>query len=599
MIIGIDLGTTNSEVTVVRDGRVKIVEENGSQILPSYVGIDTEGKLLVGIEARNQYCVRPDATVRSIKRLMGSAEKVQLGDTAYSPSELSAMILRKLKLRAEKELGSEVKQAVITVPAYFNDVQRQATREAGTLAGLEVLRILNEPTAASLAFESEGVKSEKNVMVYDLGGGTFDVSLVKMSGDVVEVLSSHGNSHLGGDDIDDLLFTHVLDTYGKEHEDSGALTAFGVNRLKLACEQLKIDLSNSAAATLAETGLLLENGKTADITMQITRQDLEEMCEALLQKTMSSVRHVLSQSGLNASDLDEILLVGGSTRIPAVSDMLEKELQCRPRRDIHPELAVASGAGVMAARLSGEKTHRILVDVTPYTFGTSCLGFVHDEYGPHLFIPVIKEGTPLPARRGQVFYTTFAEQTEVQIQVFQGENEDCRKNIFIGEFLVEDLTKRNEQDTENNPILLNMNLDLDGLLTVTAIEKDTGLSKSVVIEGTLEPLDDKAMAESCKKIAALFGSPTPPDLKLIKNDNEENEEEDEATKETAADAAPIADELLVRAERCRSDLDEVDRTDLDTALTAFKQAQQNGDEVATQKARETIEDILFYVEGRS
>jgi len=586
MIIGIDLGTTNSEVAVVSDGKVEIIEDNGSQIMPSCVGVSPGGELLVGMEARNQYGLRPDHTVRSIKRLMGTDEKVRLGDTEYSPSELSAMILRKLKLIAENRLGEPVKQAVITVPAYFNDAQRQATREAGALADLEVLRIINEPTAASLAFEAEGVQDSKHVMVYDLGGGTFDVSIVKMSGDVVEVLASHGDSHLGGDDIDELLSAHVFDVYNQQHEHSGELSPVGVNRLRLACEQLKIDLSSNAAATLAETALPLDNGETVDISLQVTRRDIEELCRDILERTMTSVNQVLEQSGLSAKDLHEIILVGGSTRIPAVADILEEELQCRPRHDVRPELAVAYGAGVMAARLAGEKSHRILVDVTPYTFGTSYLGIIDGTYGPHCFAPIIKAGTPLPARRGQVFYTSYDGQERVQIEVFQGEDEHCQKNIFIGEFLVEEL----DEDAERgSPILLNMNLDLDGLLAVTAIEQHTGLSKSVVIEEALKPMSDAKLEASRKKISALFGPGTEPDLQVIEGGKAQQDE---------PEVAPAPDELLIRAQRGHDKLDDLDKEDMDNALANLKQAEEDNDEAAAKSARETIEDILFYVEGR-
>ncbi|NCC49883.1 MAG: Hsp70 family protein [Spartobacteria bacterium] len=589
MIIGIDLGTTNSEVAFIRDGQIHIVEEHGAKTIPSCVGIDPAGNLLVGQPARNQYCVRPDHTVRSIKRLMGASTQIRLGDKTYTPPELSAMILRKLKMLAEQELGAPVEKAVITVPAYFNDAQRQATREAGILAGLDVLRILNEPTAASLAFEQGQTNKTRHVLVYDLGGGTFDVSLVKISGDIVEVLASHGDNQLGGDDIDDLLFNHVIEQFKKDHKDSGTLSTVGINRMKLACEQLKIDLSNQAAATLAETGIPTEEGKPLDITMQITRRDLENLCEQLLEKTMTSVRHVLTQSKLSADKLDEVIMVGGSTRIPAIGDMLEAELHCRPRHDINPELAVASGAGVMAARLSGIKSHRILVDVTPYTFGTSCLGMVNGEYGPNLFVPVIKAGTPLPAKRGQVFYTAVPGQEQVQVNIFQGESEDCRQNVYVGDFMVEDL----DEDAESlSPILLNMNLDIDGLLTVTAIEQHTGLSKSVVLEGALKAIDDKTIAAYREKISALFGSlPDLPKLEMMTGNAQPHDE-------PAAPSTTVeADELVDRARFCLGRLGEVDRRDMQTALTALGEAQQNNDADAEQKARTEIEDILFYVEG--
>jgi len=582
MIIGIDLGTTNSEVAVLKDGEVKIVEEGGSAIMPSCVGIDFEGELVVGREARNQYAVRPEQTIRSIKRKMGSDETVRLGEQDYRPPEISAMILRKLKLRAEQELGSSVTKAVITVPAYFNDAQRQATREAGDLAGLEVLRIINEPTAAGLAFEAEGVDGARQVMVFDLGGGTFDVSLLKMSGDIVEVLASHGDNHLGGDDIDELLYEHMLADYYEAHPGGAALAPVGINRMQLACEQLKVELSSAAAATLAETGLPLEDGGTADFSQEVTRTDFEGLCGELLRKTLGSVRHVMAQAGLRPSELDDIVLVGGSTRIPAVVDMLEEELGIRPRRDIHPDLAVTYGAGVMAARLSGERSHRILVDVTPYTFGTRALGMVDAEYSSDCFVPIIKSGTPLPARRGQVFYTNYPGQSEVQVEIYQGDSRNVHDNVLVGEFRVEEL---DDEADEGSPILLNMNLDLDGILTVTAIEQHTGLSKSVVLDDVLAASDEKSLAASREKIRHLFGG-----------DDETGVEDGELVPPNTED--PAMDELLSRVEHSRNDLDEEDLQDLEEAVIDLKTAMTSGNDEAAGTARQTIEDILFFIEGK-
>ena len=577
MIIGIDLGTTNSEVAVLKEGNVVIVEENGNSIIPSCVGINFDNELVVGLEARNQYAIRPEQTIRSIKRKMGSDEIVRLGDQDYRPPEVSAMILRKLKLLAEKELGAAVHKTVITVPAYFSDAQRQATREAGDLAGLEVLRIINEPTAAGLAFEAEGVAGARHVMVFDLGGGTFDVSILKMSGDIVEVLASHGDSHLGGDDIDELLYEHLITRFYEEHSGEAALTSVGINRMRLACEQLKMELSLAAAATLAETGLPLEDGGTADFSYEISRADFEALCGELLRKTLGSVRHVLAQARLQSKALDDVVLVGGSTRIPAVVDILEQELGIRPRRDIHPDLAVAYGAGVMAARLSGLHSHRILVDVTPYTFGTRTLGVVNNEYGSNLFVPVIKSGTPLPARRGDVFYSCCPGQKEVRVEIYQGDSSDVHDNVPVGEFLVKDL---DETADEGSPILLNMNLDFDGILTVTAIEQHTGLSKSVVLDDVLAASDEESLAASRQKIRQLFG------------------DQDMVEDEPSSDGDDGKNELLSRAERIRKDLDAEDLQDLDEALGDLKSAIEADDEDATKTARDTIEDILFFIEGK-
>jgi len=424
MIIGIDLGTTNSEVCVVRDGKLDVISIDGSPMLPSCVGLSAAGEMLIGQAARNQYAWRPEQTIRSIKRKMGTEDVVALGDKTYRPQEISAMILRELKNRASQALGRDVTQAVITVPAYFNDAQRQATREAGALAGLEVLRILNEPTAAALAYEAAGVSKRRNVLVYDFGGGTFDVSIVTMTGDVVEVRATHGDNHLGGDDIDALLLERALATFQEQHGQRPG--TIGESRLRMACEQLKKDLSSQAMASLSEVGIPLENGDTVTFSMDMNRSEFEDITQALIRRTLTSIRHVMTESGLHAGDIDEILLVGGSTRIPAIEELIEREIGKRPRRDVNPDLAVAYGAGVMAARLAGSNDQRILVDISPYTFGTSCLGFVDGEHCQHQFVPIIKSGTPLPARRGKVFYTAIPGQTAVNVRIFQGDNQDAR-----------------------------------------------------------------------------------------------------------------------------------------------------------------------------
>lgn len=576
MIVGIDLGTTNSEVAIWKDGKVVIVKEDGQAIMPSCVGINFDNKLVVGREALNQYAIRPDQTIRSIKRKMGSSETVRLGEQDYRPPEISSMILRQLKLRAEKELGQPVTKAVITVPAYFNDAQRQATREAGDLAGLEVLRIINEPTAAGLAFEAGGVDEMKKVMVFDLGGGTFDVSILKMSGDIVEVLASHGDSHLGGDDIDALLYQHMLNLFYEEHSDSSALAPVAINRLKLACEQLKKELSQAAVATLAETGLPLEDENMADFTKEVTRSDFESLCGELLRKTLGSVRHVMAQANLHAGELDEVVLVGGSTRIPLMADLLENETGLRPRCDIDPDLAVAFGAGVMAARLSGERSHRILVDVTPYTFGSRALGTINGEFSSEMFVPIIKSGTPLPARRGQVFYTTYQGQEMVAIEIYQGESEKVYDNIPVGEFFIEDL---DTDAPEESPILLNMNLDLDGILKVTAIEQHTGQSKSVVLDNVLAASTEKSMAESRNKISQLFG--------------DERDEIDGVPVENGMDQVGL--ELVRRAEKNRDKMEPEDQQDMDEVISDLKAAVESGDTAAMETAREAIEDILFFI----
>ena len=594
-VIGIDLGTTNSEVAVVReDGSIELVEDGGTPIMPSCVGLAADGRLVVGAEARNQYVLRPEHTLRSVKRKMGTQESLPLGDQTFSPTEISSMIVRELKARAERALGRPVDGAVITVPAYFSDAQRQATRDAGVLAGLEVERILNEPTAAALAYEAAGVDQAKTVLVFDLGGGTFDASVVRMEKDLVEVLGSHGDTQLGGDDVDAMLFDHALELLQREDPEH-ALSPVGANRLRLALEGLKMRLSDAASAVLAENALATLEGVDASLEWDLDRRTFEEWTTPLLSGTLHSVRSVLKETGLSVAELDEVLLVGGATRMPIVAELLEAEMHRRPRCDLHPDLAVAYGAGVMAARIMGSQQHRILVDVTPYTFGTSCLGELNGEIVRHQFVPIIRAGTPIPARKGQVFYTMYPGQDAVEVRIFQGENPDARQNVFIGNFMVEDL---DAEAADNSEILLNMGLDLDGILHVTAVERHTGLSKTVSMENASVERDEEALRASRLRIAELFGDEDGEAkdmesvLKALEAAALEPDEEDEDTQIEGSG------ELLRRVEAALPSLDEVDAADMARAREAYEQALEAGDETAAERALQEIEDILFYVESK-
>ncbi len=587
LIIGIDLGTTNSEVAVFHDGRVIVLEENGSALLPSYVGLNPEGKLIVGQEARNQYILHPEATIKSIKRKMGSPDKVKLGDTSYSPAEISAFILKELKARAERFLGQEVKKAVITVPAFFNDAQRQATRDAGAIAGLEVVRILNEPTAACLAYEHGVDKNEaKTVLAYDLGGGTFDVSIVKVSGEVVEVIASHGDNQLGGDDFDELLFKDCLAKFAAaSHSKSHCVfSEIASNRLRRASENAKMQLSESAATKIIEDNLVDSSLKVHHLEQSLTRRDFENLIEPLLERTLDSVHKALEVARLSLSDIDEVLLVGGSTRIPAVGERIEDLMGKRPRCEVHPDLAVALGAGVLAARLMGCASRKLLIDISPYTFGVATLSSARGIFGPYHFAPILKAGSPLPLSRGQVFYTMGEGQNAVQVDVYQGENDDVRKNLPLGEFLIEGLDPKAPRSSE---ILCNMQLDLDGILTVTAIEKATGLAKTVRMEGALKKHSDDEIRAARARLAALRGDEAGFD----------DEEEDGDFADDVEMPAFVA-EIGARIAKVEDQLDEVDRGDLERLLGQLGEAVGNDDEDEVTRLRQEIDDILFYVESK-
>ncbi|MBL8799749.1 MAG: Hsp70 family protein, partial [Planctomycetia bacterium] len=483
-IVGIDLGTTNSEVAHIRDGQPHVIpDEDGDPILPSFVGLTDDGKLLVGKPAKNQWVLAPERTIKSIKRKMGQDVKVKLGDQEFRPQEISAMILRKLRDRASAYLGAPVTKAVVTVPAYFNDAQRQATREAGELAGLEVVRILNEPTAASLCYDPNQ-RDLKRMLVYDLGGGTFDVSIVQSQEGVVEVLSSHGDTQLGGDDFDELLLKHVADRFQVEHGIDLRANLVPRSRLLRAVEAAKRHLSAHPFARIEEEFIAEKDGVALHINLEISRTDYEAMIQPLLDRTMDCVRKALEDAKLTASQLDKVVLVGGSTRTPIIGELLEERLGQPAHQEINPDLVVAMGAAVQAAIVAGTDVGAVLVDITPHSLGIKVLDesmSFRNPGHPFRFAPIIHRNTPLPASRSELFHTTFDDQREVDIEVYQGESEDPRRNHQIGKFRVVGLAPV----PAGNPILVQLDLNLDGILKVSAKERATGLQKQITIENAL------------------------------------------------------------------------------------------------------------------
>ncbi len=581
IIIGIDLGTTNSEVAVLVNGKIEIIEEKGNPIMPSCVGINPSGDLVVGEEARNQHILFPERTIRSIKRKMGTDENILLDESSYSPQEISAMILRKLKERAEKYLGKPVHKAVITVPAQFSDAQRQATRDAGQIAGLEVMRIINEPTAACLSYENDPSKDGKNIIAFDLGGGTFDLSVVRIEGDVVEVIASHGNNRLGGDDIDDMISEYLTNYIYENRKGPVILQTTAVHRLKNIAETAKKHLSDHPHAAIIEENLKTENGDSIFIDTELSRIDFEIMIEPLINKTLLSVHKALSSAGLTSDDIHEIILVGGSTRIPAIKNMIEKKLGKSPRNDIHPDLAVAYGAGVMAARLMGQTGQRVLVDITPYTFGTSALGEVNGKFSEYHFVPLIKSGTPLPVSKSKSFATLYDDQEGVEVRIFQGESKDARDNILIGSFKVTGLA----QVQAPNEIIVTMNLNLDGILRVSAIEKETGLNKALTIDDAMAKLSDADIARSREQVSKLFGAPPEIDNEIIIDGPENN-------------TSSIAkySEISSRIDSYKEKMDDADMDDADELLEKLKTACNMDEKNAIEEVLTEIEDLLFYLE---
>lgn len=499
-IVGIDLGTTNSEIAAFIDDNVQIIGRGQTKMLSSCVGLSPADELLIGAPARNQQLLYPERTVRSIKRKMGSDETVILGNRTFTPPEISALLLRELAQWAQRKLGSEVKKAVISVPAYFSDAQRSATREAGKLAGLEVVRILNEPTAASLAY-GYGSDENRTIMIYDLGGGTFDVSIVTIENNVTEVLASHGNNRLGGDDFDQLLVDRLVKDFQVQNAvDLNDGHRIALSRLWRAAEETKKKLSFEPFVKLREEALVDIDGKPLHLETEISREEYEQIIGPLAESTLDSVSRAMDNAGKKPGDLDAILLVGGSTRIPYVSRLLEERAGITPRHDVHPDLCVALGAGVLASRLAGREVDRVLVDVSPYSFGPSYLGQRGGMDYPYCYHPIIRSNTALPVTRTDRYYTSVPYQTEVKIDIYQGEDPDALKNIPIGNFRVEGL-----MPTEHpNAVLCRMSLDVDGILKVSAIEKETGKTKQITIKNALQPKSDEEISEARKQLEALY-----------------------------------------------------------------------------------------------
>jgi len=585
-IIGIDLGTTNSEVAVWDGERVVVItDDGGGKILPSVVGLADDASLLVGEPARNQYALYPERTVRSIKRRMGNEETVSLGDDSYTPQEISAMILRRLKAMAETHLGRPVGRAVITVPAYFNDAQRQATREAGQIAGLEVVRIINEPTAAALAYEANH-QGQRHILVYDLGGGTFDVSVVKIEDGVVEVLASHGNNHLGGDDFDHKILEHLLEHLRIHHGVDASESRQAMARLTRAAETAKITLSSAPFARVEEEYLLERDGEPVNLSLELERPDYEEMIEPFVEETLSAVHTALQGAKLTVSDVEEILLVGGTTRTPLIQERLAGEFEQRPRGEVDPDLCVAMGAAIQAAMIAGHEVSAVLVDITPYTFGTSALGDLYGELSPHCYIPLIPKNSAIPITRSEGFATVMDNQSTVEVDVFQGEDPDARNNVKIGHFTITGLSKV----PAGNRIVMEFSLDLDGVLQVEAVEKNTGLAKSITIDNALRRYDEAGIAEARSRIGTMFEGEV-----LEAGDSDEPDEE--AAEHHTQQSGVQARALVEKAERMLESATPEDREDMIDLMETIRNGLASGDAGAVQEAVAELSDILYYLDS--
>ncbi len=577
-IIGIDLGTTNSEVALIRNGAVEVLEiENGNKQLPSYVGLDEKGEILVGEAARNQYVLYPERTIKSVKRHMGSNEQIQMGDKQYSPQEISAIILRHLKQIAEKACGESISRAVITVPAFFSDTQRQATRDAGEIAGLKVERIINEPTAAALAYEA-GDQNDNIILVYDLGGGTFDVSVVQMDQDMVEVKASHGDNHLGGDDFDQKLIDHIVEFIKDKYDVDATDSARAMSRITRAAEETKIALSSQAYYTIEEEHLLERpgKGKPIHLSLEVSRTEYEEMISDYIDTTLEAIHTALDGAKMSASDIGEILLVGGSTRTPLVQQRLESDLKIQPRIEVNPDLCVAMGAAIQAGMLNGKQLGPILVDVTPYTFGTSAISQMFGMRYPHCFVPLIKKNTPIPVTFSQSFYTSYENQTEVEIKVYQGEDPDAMKNTEIGEFYLKDLKKL----PEGSPIIVTFSLDINGILSVTSTEKKQGVECSLVIDNAISRFQEEELEQAKNTLRNLMQDKENP-----------KETEDQKNREHIKATA-----LIEKARKLLPSLEGDDSEDAVDMIKALENALRKEHPNELQQAIDDLSDLLYYLE---
>jgi molecular chaperone DnaK len=559
-IIGIDLGTTNSCVAVLEGGEpVVIPNAEGARTTPSVVAFTKEGERLVGQIAKRQAVTNPDRTVLSIKREMGSAYKVKIDNKSYTPQEISAMILQKLKTDAEAYLGETVTQAVITVPAYFSDSQRQATKDAGRIAGLEVLRIINEPTAASLAYGLDKEGTQK-ILVYDLGGGTFDISILEIGDGVFEVLATNGNNRLGGDDFDNRIIDWIADSFKKENGIDLKKDRMAYQRLKEAAEKAKIDLSGVMSASINLPFITSDQNGPKHLDMTLTRAKFDELTADLVDKTVDPTNRALKDANLTADDIDKVILVGGSTRTPAVQAAVKKITRKEPFKGINPDECVAVGAAIQAGVLGGEVKDVLLLDVTPLSLGLETEG--------HVFTKLIERNTTIPTTKSQVFSTAADGQTTVEIHVLQGERPMAYDNKTLGRF---QLTGIPAAPRGVPQIEVTFSIDRNGIVNVSAKDKGTGNEQKITITASTNMSED----EINKRV----------------KEAEQFAEEDKKRKEEA-EVKNQADSLVYEMEKQIRDngdkLSAEDKATVQSELEAFKKVKETGD---IQKIKDAIEPM--------
>ena len=567
-IIGIDLGTTNSAVAVMEGGDAVIIPNiEGNRTTPSVVAFTKDGERLVGETAKRQAITNPDRTISSIKRHMGSDFNVKIDSKTYTPQDISAMILQKLKSDAESYLGEKITEAVITVPAYFTDSQRQATKDAGRIAGLDVKRIVNEPTAAALAYGEDKDTEAQTVMVYDLGGGTFDVSILELSDGVFEVHATRGNNKLGGDDFDNRVIDYIAEEFKKENGIDLKADKMSLQRLKEAAEKAKKELSSTMSTNINLPFITASQAGPLHLNMDLTRAKFDELTADLVKMTEGPVKDALSDAGLSASDIDKVLLVGGSTRIPAVQECIKKLTGKQPQKDINPDECVALGAAIQGGVLSGDVKDLLLLDVTPLSLGIETMGNITTR--------LIERNTTIPTKKSQVFTTAADNQTSVEIHVLQGERQMAKDNVTLGRFTLDGIAPARRGVPQ---IEVTFDIDANGIVNVSAKDLGTGKEQHITITSSTN-LNEEEIEKKVKE-AEMYA-------------------QEDAKKKDLIEAKNNADSMIYQSENTLKDVEgkisDADKTKIEDAIKALKDVKDGEDLEAIKSKTEELTQAFYAI----